>query len=270
MLDKLGPPAITTYVLSAARHFRTVPVFGVMVVKYRFPRLSVAICLIPLMKSLGLRPEFVVNQEAIVFVATVNLLTCWVFAVTLSMLYTIVPSEDESSLLLWGVGAPDVRPLVITVFTMRGDVASKLEGKIVTVVAWIVAEVVEPPLLVAVMRMVYETPDDRPLNTAGLVCVVGRTPADGVMLYVYVVAPTPPVQPTVIELVVVAVTVRAGCEGGSITEKLGPSVEPDRLTELTIIVWGPGVIDVNTAILLSCELHMTAVPSSVYLNDVAN
>ncbi len=132
------------------------------------------------------------------------------------------------------------------------------------------AEVVEPPLLVAVRRMVYETPDDRPLNTAGVVCVVGRTPADGVMLYVYVVAPTPPVQPTVIELLVVALIVGTGCEGGSITEKGVPSVEPDRLTEVTIIVWGPGVIDVNTAILLSCELHMTAVPSSVYLNDVAN
>jgi hypothetical protein len=153
---------------------------------------------------------------------------------------------------------------------MRGAVASKFAGKIVTVVAWTVAELVEPPLLVAVTRIVYDTPDDRPLNTAGLVCVVGRSPVDGLMLYVYDVAPTPPVQPTVIELLVVALIVRTGCEGGSITERGVPSVEPDRLTEVTIIVWGPGVIDVNTAILLSCELDVAAVPSSVYLNDVAN
>jgi hypothetical protein len=134
-LDKLGPPAITTNVLSAARHFRTVPLCGLVLVKYIFPTLSVAICLTLFIKSLGFREAFVLNQGAIVFVATVNFLTCWVFAVVLSMLYTIVPSEDESSLLLWGVGVPDVRPLVITVFTMRGDVASKLEGKILTVVA---------------------------------------------------------------------------------------------------------------------------------------
>jgi hypothetical protein len=49
-----------------------------------------------------------------------------------------------------------------------------------------------------------------------------------------------------------------------------PSVEPAIFIEVTIIVWGPGVIDVNTAILLSCELDVAAVPSSVYLNDVAN
>jgi hypothetical protein len=67
---------------------------------------------------------------------------------------------------------------------MRGVMASKFAGKTVIVVAWIVAELVEPPLLVAVTRIVYETPDDRPLNMAGLLLVVGRIPADGLMLYV--------------------------------------------------------------------------------------
>ena len=120
-----------------------------------------------------------------------------------------------------------VRPLVYTVFTTRGVVVSKLDGKIVSVVPCTVADLVEPPLLVAVTLITYDTPDDRPLNTAGLDCVVGRVAVDGLMLYVYEVAPTPPVQPTVMELLVVAVIVRAGWEGGSITEKLGPSVEPD-------------------------------------------
>jgi hypothetical protein len=63
-------------------------------------------------------------------------------------------------------------------------VASKLEGKVVTVVACSVADFVEPPLLVAVMLITYDTPDDRPLNTAGLDCVVGRVPVEGLMLYV--------------------------------------------------------------------------------------
>ena len=121
-------------------------------------------------------------------------------------------------------------------FIKRGVVASKLDGKIVSVVPWTVADWVEPPLLVAVTLITYETPDDRPVNTAGLDSVVGRVPIEGRMLYVYDVAPTPPVQPTVMELLVVALIVRRGWEGGSITEKLGPSVEPSSLTAVTIIV----------------------------------
>ena len=154
-------------------------------------------------------------------------------------------------------------------FTTRGIVVSKLDGKVVGVVPCTVADLVEPPLLVAVTLITYDTPADRPLNTAGLDCVVGRVPVDGLMLYVYEVAPTPPVQPTVMELLVIELIVRAGWEGGSITEKLGPSVEPVILTAVTIIVWAPGVIGVNAAILLPCELHRAVVPSIVYLNDDA-
>jgi hypothetical protein len=158
----------------------------------------------------------------------------------------------------FGVGFPFINSLLLMIVRiLRGVVASIFATGIAAVFPLIICDGVEPPLFTAVTLIIYGVSGDRPLNIIGLDCFVGIvTPSEGLTLYVYDVAPAAPVQLTVRDSLFLSVIVSTGWEGGNVTERLGPSVEPDIFTALTIILCGPGVIFVNVAILLATVLQL--------------